>query len=159
MSDWQDEPCEICGRMVMDELACPDRISNGDIMCVDCCGYMSVDSDNSDMGCPIDHSEFYYPDEWLLEIYSAYPPGSDSELGPKGKRSPDNEMVLQHMIMDDLREHFNSIPTSVRLEDLPDDRIIPTYLETKMPFWREGSMDTTRTPPDPYPIVINRRAV
>ena len=152
MSDWQDEPCEICGRMVMDELACPDRIMDGQGMCVDCCG-------SSGMDCPIGHHKFYHPDEWLLEIYSAYPPGSDSELGPKGKRSPDNEMVLQTLTyyQNDLRAHFQSLPTSVRLEDLPDDRIIPTYLETKMPFWREGSMDTT--PPDPYPIVINRRAI
>ncbi len=148
MSDWQDEPCEVCGRMVMDELACPDRISNGDIMCVDCCGYLSVDPDNSDMHCPIEHPEFYYPDEWLLEIYSAYP-----------QKQPNNESVLEHMNQRMLREQFDSIPTMVRLEDLPDDRIIPTYLDTKMPFWREGSMDTTRTPPDPYSMVINRRAV
>jgi hypothetical protein len=145
--------------MVMDELACPSRISSGDIMCVDCCGYLSVDPDDSDMHCPTDHHEFYYPDEWLLEIYSAYPPGSDSELGSKGKRSPDDESVLEHMNQNDLRAHFNSIPTSVRFEDMPVDQIMPTYLDTKMPFWREGSMDTTRTPPDPYSMVINRRAV
>ncbi len=150
MSDWQDEPCEVCGRMVMDELACPDRISNGDIMCVDCCGYLSVDSDDDDMHCPIDHHEFYYPDEWLVEIYSAYP-----------QKQPNNESVLEHMNQNDLREHFRLQynDDDFDIDDIPDDLIIQIYLDTKMPFWREGSMDTTRTPPDPYPIVINRRAI
>ena len=158
MSDWQDEPCEVCGRMVMDELACPSRISDGEIVCVDCCAMLTGGGDNG-FECPTDHDVFDDVDDWLLEIYSAYPPGSESELGSKGKRSPDNETVLAHMNQRMLREQFDSIPTMVRLEDLPDDRIIPIYLETKFPFWREGSRDATRTPPDPYPMVINRRAV
>jgi len=31
------KPCEGCGRSVMDEIACPDRVLSGDHLCVDCC--------------------------------------------------------------------------------------------------------------------------
>ena len=85
-------------------------------------------------------------DDWLLEISLGLPARIDTELRPNDKRSPDNETVLAHMNQRMLREQFDSIPTMVRWEDLPEDRIIPIYLETKFPFWREGSRDATRTP-------------
>ena len=95
--------------MVMDELACPSRISDGEIVCVDCCAMLTGGDELSHSGfeCPTDHDVFDDVDDWLLEIYSAYPPGSESELGPKGKRSPDNETVLAHMNQRMLREQFD----------------------------------------------------
>ncbi len=136
MSDWQDEPCEVCGRMVMDELACPDRISTGDIMCVDCCGYISVDPNNSDAHCPIDHHEFYYLWEWLAEIYSAYP--SDPE------KWPDDDAVMDQMSHGE-RELIEQLGGPI------------AYLKDRHGM-DIGDMRRI-TPPDPYPMVINRRAV
>ncbi len=136
MSDWQDEPCDICGRFVMDELACPSRISSGEIVCVDCCGYTSVDPDNSDLHCPIDHHEFYYTWEWLAEIYSAYPGDP--------RRFPDDDAVMA------------MIPSSKR--DVIEKAGGPIeYLRTQHGM---DIRDMRRIiPPDPYQMVINRRAV
>ena len=136
MADWQDEPCEVCGRKVMDELACPDRISDGDIICVDCCGYISVDPDDADVHCPIDHSEFYYLWEWLAELYSANP--EDPE------RWPDDDAVMDQMSTGE-RELVEELGGPI------------AYLKDRhgMDIW-----DMRRPiPPDPYQMVINRRAV
>jgi hypothetical protein len=135
MADWHDEPCQVCGRKVMDELACPDRISNGDVMCVDCCGYLSVDPDDSDMHCPIEHSEFYYPEEWLMEIYSAY-----SDLD----RFPDDESVL------------DILPNSVR-QTIEDAGGPVAYLERR--YGRRLPSPRRPAIPDPFRCAINRRAV
>jgi len=136
MADWHDEPCQVCGRKVMDELACPDRISNGDIICADCCGYLSVDPDDADMHCPIDHSEFYYTWEWLAEIYTAYP--EDPE------RFPDDASVME------------TLSTSER-ETIEDAGGPVAYLERRYGM----TIDDPRRPaiPDPFRCAINRRAV
>ena len=136
MADWQDEPCEVCGRRVMDELACPDRISDGDTICVDCCGYISVDPDDSDMHCIVDHSEFYYLWEWLAEIYSAYP--DDPE------KWPDDDAVMDQMSRGE-RELVEELGGPI------------AYLKDRHGMDVEGMRRIT--PPDPYPMVINRRAV
>lgn len=136
MSDWQNEPCEVCGRKVMDHLACPDRISDGDIICVDCCGYISVDPDDSDMHCPINHNEFYYLWEWLAEIYSAYP--DDTEMWP------DDDAVMDQMSSGE-RELVEELGGPI------------AYLKDRHGMDIE---DMRRIiPPDPLQIVINRRAI
>ena len=99
-------------------------------------GYLSVDPDDSDMHCPIEHSEFYYPEEWLMEIYSAYP--DDPE------RFPDDASVME------------TLSTSER-ETIEDAGGPVAYLERRYGI----TIDDPRRPaiPDPLRCAINRRAV
>lgn len=120
----------------MDELACPARISEGDIICVDCCGYISVDPDDADMHCRIDHAEFYYLWEWLAEIYSAYP--DDPE------KWPDDDAVMDQMSRGE-RELVEELGGPV------------AYLNDRHGM-DIGDMRGIK-PPDPKLCVINRRAV
>jgi hypothetical protein len=98
------KPCVGCGRFVMDEIACPDRVLNGEYLCVDCCAitdYLLLE-DPIDAHCGAEHHEIVSFDpeewqaiakrhgksrdlsareafndamveEWLLELYTAYP--------------------------------------------------------------------------------------
>ncbi|MGI9556045.1 MAG: hypothetical protein ACR2M9_04210 [Cyanophyceae cyanobacterium] len=148
MSDWQDEPCEVCGRKVMDELACPERVSNGDIICVDCCGY------DFPMGCGIGHDTFDILDDYLLEIYSAY---TKWEV-PSPKQLPDSTVVFSSISSEQRQSILDFLEVTTSDKRAPGrllvEEVIPTYLRAKFPFWLDGDYTT-----DPYPMVINRRSV
>jgi hypothetical protein len=116
----------------MDEIACPDRISSGDIICVDCCGMLTGDGDYE---CPIGHDTFQNLDSWFMEIYSAY---------DEPERFPDDASVL------------DALPASFRMT-VEDAGGPVAYLER-----RHGmTIYDPRRPaiPDPFRCAINRRAV
>lgn len=62
------KPCVGCGRSVMDEIACPDRVLNGEYLCVDCCAitdYILLE-DSIDAHCGVGHHDMVSFDqkEW-----------------------------------------------------------------------------------------------
>ena len=115
----------------------------GEIVCVDCCAMLTGGGDNGFNTRPITTLMMWMTGCWRS---TRIPARIRIRARFKSKRSPDNETVLAHMNQRMLREQFDSIPTMVRWEDLPEDRIIHISRD-QFPFWREGSRDATRTPP------------
>jgi len=113
----------------MDEIACPDRVGSGDITCVDCCGMLSVDVHGDVELCPIGHDTFPDMDQWLMEIYSAFP-----------DRLPDDAMVMDALANPLFRIVEAAGGPRAYLIDRFGITIGPTVIRT-----------------DPYPTTINRR--
>jgi len=165
VSAWEGVACQGCGRSVLDEMACYQRVSNGELLCVDCCAinnYIRYGNWQEELeAIPCDHHEYepfpggqpiedYHDDmieDWLLEIFTATP-----------SRMPDLDLVAKTVY--EVPGSYGGIQNAdgdwlTREVDRKNAQLvaITEYLESRDIRW--GSQE----PPTPHRCVINRRAV